>query len=88
MKSDGSGLLGFFIASPSFYLLTLLKVFLLHYSVYEFSSDMLRVQIDCRGTMVDLEVRTACEISLPSFLMKTRTCPRHYFAAGNEVRVL
>ena len=88
MKADGGGLLGFVIAPPRFSLLILSKVSLSRCSVSEFSSDMLRGRLDRQGTIVDLEVRNACDISLPSFLMGTITRPRHSFADGNEFGVL
>ena len=62
MKADGGGLIGFVIASPSFSFIKLSKVSLLHFSVSEFSSDMLRERIYLRGTIVALEVSTACGI--------------------------
>ena len=88
MKADGSGLLGFVIASPIFSLMALSKVSLLRCLVFEFSSDILRGCIDCRGDIVALDMSTDCDISLPSLLMGPRTRPRHFFADGNEFGVL
>ena len=88
MKVDSGVLLGFVIASPSFYLMIAPKVPLLRYSVSEFSLDILRGQIYRWGTIVALEVITACDISLTSFLMGTRTRLGHSFADGNEFVVL
>ena len=88
MKADGGGLFGLVIASPILSLIILSNISLLHCSVYEFSSDVFRGRIYCRGTIVALEVITACDISLPLFLMGPRNHPRHYFAAGNEFGVL
>ena len=88
MEAYGGGLPGFFIASPMFSSMKLSKVYLLRCSVSEFSLDMLRGRIDRRGDIVDLEVITACDISLPSFLMGLRIRPRHSFAVGNEFGVI
>ena len=88
MKEDGGGLLVFVIASPSFYLMKLSNVYHLRYSVSEFSLYMLRWRIYCQGNIGALEVSTACDILIPSFLMGTRTLPRHSFAAGNDFGVI
>ena len=88
MKAYGGGLLGFFIASPSFSLITLSNVSLLRCSVSELSSNMLRGWIGSKGAIVALEVSTSCDISLPSFLMGPRTHPSHSFPARNEFGVL
>ena len=45
---------------------------------------MLRGRIDRQGTIVALEVSTACDISLPLLLMGLRSSPRHSFVAWNE----
>ena len=65
MKAYGSGLLGFVIAPPSFSLMKLSNVYVLRFYVSKLSSDMLRGQIDRRGTIVALEASTVYEISLP-----------------------
>ena len=88
MKLDGGGLLGFVIALPSFSLMALSNVSLLRCYISKFSSYMLKGRIDLQGTIVALEVSTACNISLPLFLMGPRNFPRHYFAAGNEFLVI
>ena len=77
----------FGIASPSFSLMKSSKFYLLRCSVSEVSSDMLRGRIDRQSTIVALEVSTACDISLPSFLMGS-AYPRHSFTAGNDFGVL
>ena len=83
MKSDGGGLFGFFVSSPSLSLMVSSKIPFLHFSVSEFSLDMLRGRIYSRDTIVALEVINACDISLPSFLMGTSTLLRHSFVDGN-----
>ena len=84
MKADGGSLIGFIIASPRLSVMILSNIYLFRCSVSKFSSDMIRGRIDRWGTIVALEVSTACDISIPSLLMGTRTRPMHSFAAGNE----
>ena len=49
---------------------------------------MFKGRIDCQGTIVALEVSTACDISLLSFSMCLRTHTRNSFAAGKEFGVI
>ena len=88
MKAGGGVILGFVVSSPRLSLMTLSKVSLLSSYVSEFSSYMLRGKIHCRVTIVALEVITVCDISLPSFFMGLRACPRHYLVDGKEFGVL
>ena len=83
MKAGCGGLFGLVMASPSLSLIILLNIYLLRCSVSEFCPCVFRGRIDCRGTIVALEVSTACDISLPSLFMGLRTRPRNSFVDGN-----